>query len=121
MFTAVDLTERHSLCDDVIYIYKMHSDSGKPLEIGADVPYRIMLPRGVEGLLATGRSASYGRVLRTRISCMLMGQAGGAAAALCARDNVTPRALDVKMLQRELLNSGFHLGNEARLKGLGLA
>ena len=118
---AADMTQEHKLFDDVVYTYNMGSDSGKALGVTADVPYRILLPRGVEGMLATGRSASYGRVLRSRLSCMVMGQVGGAAAALCVRENVSPRQLDVKRLQRQLLADGFYLGDQARLQELGLA
>ena len=117
--TAVDFAER-SKFDDVIYIYEMRSDGGKPLNISIDVPYRIMIPKQIDGIIATGRSSSYGRVLRSRRSCMTMGQAGGTAAALCARENTSPRQLDIKHLQRQLLEDGFYLGDEQRIKELGL-
>ena len=118
--TAADLIDEHRTFDDVIYIYKMHSDSGAVLNVSADVPYRMLVAKGIDGLLATGRSASYGRSLRTRVSCMHMGQAGGTAAALCVRENATPRELDIRLLQRELLNLGCCLGPPERLAELGL-
>ena len=62
-----------------------------------------------EGLLATGRSAAYGRVLRTRMSMMHMGHATGVAAALTARHNAAIRGLDVKIIQNELTRQGFTL------------
>jgi hypothetical protein len=49
-----------------------------------------------------------------------MGEAAGTAAALAVKDGVSPRQLDVKKLQRKLLEAGFYLGDEARLKELGL-
>jgi len=118
--TAPDLLCEHRRFDDVLYVYTLASDSGIPMGCTCDVPYRIMIPKGLEGLLATGRSASYGRALRSRISCMHMGQAVGTAAALIARNNTTVRGIDVKVIQRELLKAGFFLGNQERLKELGL-
>ena len=51
----------------------------------------------------------------------LMGQAAGAAAALAAKRNVTPRELDVKELQSVLHNEyQVPLGDRERLKELGL-
>jgi len=52
---------------------------------------------------------------------MLMnGQAAGIAAALCVKDGVQPRDLQVKKLQQILVDLGCPVGNDARLKELGL-
>jgi hypothetical protein len=93
---------------------------------GFDAPYRMMLPKGVDGLLVAGRAAAYLRRghdptgMRARPSIMALGEAAGTAAALAVRDGVTPRTLDVRRLQRALLDQGFYLGDEARLRELGL-
>jgi hypothetical protein len=93
---------------------------------GFDAPYRMLLPRGLDGLLVTGRGAGYLRRghdptgMRARPSIMALGQATGAAAALAARNGGSTRTLDVKALQRLLLEEGFHLGDDARLAELGL-
>ena len=50
-----------------------------------------------------------------------LGEAAGAAAALAVQDGVAPRHLDVRRLQRHLLQQGFWLGEPARLVQLGLA
>ncbi|MBC8235360.1 FAD-dependent oxidoreductase [bacterium] len=50
-----------------------------------------------------------------------MGQAAGIAAALCVKNNVAPRNLNAKELQRILVQYGCPLGDEARLKELGLS
>ena len=52
---------------------------------------------------------------------MVLGQATGTAAALAVEENVAPRNVDVKTLQRNLLKEGFYLGDETRLKALGLS
>ena len=88
-----------------------------------DFPYRAMLPKAVDGLLAVGRSASGipDTLLRDRMTVMHMGQVGGLAAGLAITRGTSPRELEVKLLQQKLLGEGFFLGDEARLEELGLA
>jgi hypothetical protein len=87
-----------------------------------DFPYRQFLPRGVEGLLVTGRACIVQPpVMRIRWMVMLMGQAAGLAAALSVRQGTTPHDLDVKGLQRALVDRyQVPLGDEDRLRELGL-
>ncbi len=55
------------------------------------------------------------------VMCMLlMGQAAGVAAGLCAKQNIEPRELDTKQLQRILVQWGCPLGDKDRLTELGL-
>jgi hypothetical protein len=54
-------------------------------------------------------------------SCMTVGQAAGAAAALCAKQGVAPRTIVIRALQRLLLDQGVYLGPQSRLRALGLA
>ena len=114
--------------DDVIYVYGERRALQKSMEkFGeprfTDVPYGVMVPKELDGLLAVGRSASAvpDTLLRNREGVMYMGQAGGTAAALAAASGVQPRDLDVRRLQRLLLEAGFYLGEPARLAQLGLA
>ena len=118
--------------DDVLY---RNTRSAKGPELphpdveksGFDVPYRSLLPKGLDGLLVTGRASSYERrghdpvSTRSRTAIMQLGEATGTAAALAVQDGVPPRELDVKTLQRALLNQGFFLAEPERLKELGLA
>ncbi len=93
---------------------------------GFDVPYRVAQPKRIEGMLVCGRGAGFIRRghdcvgMRPRWSMMTLGQAVGTAAALSVRAGVHPKALDVKTLQRELLRAGINLGEEDRLRELGL-
>jgi hypothetical protein len=113
--------------DDVIYLYgepralRWQAAQKVPFK-WADVPYRVMIPRRINGLIAVGRSASGipDTLLRNREGVMYMGQAGGTAAAMCAKSGTEPRRLDVKKLQKKLLDAGFHLGDGNRLAELGL-
>jgi len=107
--------------DDVIFVNYGHEQQKGP-ETGSDFPYRQLLPKGIEGLMATGRSAIIQPPTnRARWKMLIMGQACGVAAALAARTGVTPRGIDVKELQ-EILHGKYHapLGDEARLTELGL-
>lgn len=72
----------------------------------SDLPYRCLLPRGVDGLLmGAGRSISTDSpwLLRCMAHTMVVGQAAGAAAAVAARENVSPRAVDIRQVQAELV------------------
>lgn len=69
------------------------------------VPYRSIVPKGVENVLCAGRmlgSPDTIDTFRLICPCFVTGQAAGAAAALSAKKGCTPRALDVTALQREL-------------------
>jgi hypothetical protein len=78
------------------------------------LPYRMLLPKGVENLLVAGRCASmtHGGQSAARVSgpCFVMGEAAGTAAALSLRKGVVPRALAVGELQRQLEANGVFLG-----------
>ena len=70
------------------------------------IPFRCLVPRTIENLLVAGRcfSASHEGLASARMMpcCMAMGQAAGAAAALCVKNSVSPRGLDVALLRRQL-------------------
>ena len=113
--------------DDVVYLYGEYRALNYNLkEHGeyrwTDFPYRVMLPQGADGLLATGRSASSipDTLIRARMAAMHMGHVTGTAAALAVHSGREPRQIDVKELQRRLLDQGFYLGDSARLNELGL-
>lgn len=81
------------------------------------LPYRMLLPRGMRNLMVAGRCASmthYGQsAARVSGACFVMGQAAGTAAAMALSAGVTPRDLDVPALQRQLERDGAWLGREA--------
>ena len=78
------------------------------------IPYRSMLPKGIENLLVVGRSMSQtqdaaGSVRLSTIS-ILTGQAAGTATALAVRSGVTARQIDVKAVQQSLFQqNALHL------------
>lgn len=75
-----------------------------------DIPYRCLVPKNVENLLLSGKNISVSEDhKRDQLpDNIVWGQAAGVAAALCARDGITPRELekDVSELQKILLDHG---------------
>jgi hypothetical protein len=88
-----------------------------------DIPYRILLPKQIEALLVAGRASSADPLalgaIRGEPCCMSLGEAAGAAAALAVRSGVTPRKVDVKQLQKKLLDQGVLLDRGGDRKGKG--
>jgi hypothetical protein len=78
------------------------------------LPYRMVVPLGVENLLVAGRCASMTHEgqssARVTGPCFVMGQAAGTAAALALQEGVFPRALEIKGLQEALERDGAYLG-----------
>jgi FAD dependent oxidoreductase len=78
------------------------------------LPYRMLLPLGMDNLLVAGRCASMTHMGQSaaRVSggCFVMGQAAGTAASLALHACVLPRALDVRALQQRLQADGAYLG-----------
>ncbi len=75
-----------------------------------EIPYRCLVPRNLEGLLAAGRNLSCDppshNPLREVPECWVMGQGAGAAAALAVRDGVALRHVPVAELQARLRRQG---------------
>jgi len=74
------------------------------------IPYRSLLPQGIEGLLVAGRcfSATHDAhaSARSMATCMAMGQAAGSAAAMAAATGTTPRQVDAGELRARLARDG---------------
>ena len=87
------------------------TDMAFPKDGGSyDIPYRCLLPKTIDNLLAAGKSVSTDRpaYLRYLHQTMVTGQAAGTAAALSVKKDVTPRELqkDIKELQDNLVAQG---------------
>jgi hypothetical protein len=76
------------------------------IKSGHAYPYRCMLPKKVDSLLAAGRCASLTHLGLTTCksmgNMMAIGQAAGVSAALAAKENVVPRKLEVGKIQQRL-------------------
>ena len=107
---------------DVVALGGYHLDIHTPDHAGLEtsrpptyqIPFRSLMPKGVEGLLVAGRaiSATHEAQSSTRVIpiSMAQGQAAGTAAALAATQGIGLRALDVSELQRTLIADGCELG-----------
>ena len=75
-----------------------------------DIPYGTLVPKKVDNILAAGRCVSATHVAQAATRkvpvCMVTGQAAGAAAALAAKTGITPRELDIAVLQKQLKELG---------------
>ena len=83
-----------------------------------DIPYRALVPKKLDNLLAAGRNLSSDveaqSGARLIMACFTMGEAAGTAAALCVKKGIRPRDLDRIELQNELVASGVNIGQHAR-------
>ncbi|MFG0262676.1 MAG: FAD-dependent oxidoreductase, partial [Novipirellula sp. JB048] len=74
------------------------------------VPYRALLPQGLDGILVTGLAISAHRdampILRMQACIQNQGYAAGVAAAMAAEQNSSLRSLDVSALQQHLVQIG---------------
>ncbi len=70
------------------------------------IPLRALIPKASKNLLVAGRCLSSDQLansaLRVQASCMAMGQAAGATAALAAQTGTTPLQVPVAHIRREL-------------------
>ncbi len=107
------------LFDDAVcyafYPVDLHTRRGvrpQPLTRGTvpTVPLSALAPKGSRDILVAGRCVSSDRPansgLRVQASCMAMGQAAGAAAALAAEKNITPLELPLKDIREMLTRHG---------------
>ena len=79
------------------------------------IPYRALLVKGVENLYATGmmitRDHKAHMSTRNTVSCMGQGQAAGTAAALCAKQDCSSRALEYTKLRQVLESDDVYFEN----------
>ena len=78
---------------------------------GHELPYRCLLPAGIDGLLVVGRSISVEapsalNATRGIVTGAVTGQAAGAAAYLAIEGGIGPRGLDVGLLRKDPCRAG---------------
>jgi hypothetical protein len=77
------------------------------------IPYRALIPTGVNGLLVAGKCMSGTHLAQSSFRVMPIagstGQAAGVAAALCAHHKTQPRSLDPKEVRKVLRTDPQHL------------
>jgi hypothetical protein len=108
--THEDVIEARHFDDDV-FVYSYHDQNGLHVKNGGTygIPYRALLPKGIENLLVAGMLITSDRrphqSTRNTVNCMGQGQATGTAAAICALKNIETRDLKYGEL-RDALNRG---------------
>lgn len=77
-----------------------------------ELPYRMMMPRGIDGLLVAGRCASASHdahaSMRIAAACMALGEAAGVASVLCMSSDL--RRIDIGALRMQLERQGAIVG-----------
>jgi hypothetical protein len=80
-----------------------------------DIPYRSLVPKGLDNVLVAGRCisvTSYANgATRNMAPCLVMGESAGVATAMAAEQGVGMPDLDVGRLQDTLEKQGVFLGN----------
>ncbi len=80
-----------------------------------DIPYRAMVPKGLDNVLVAGRCisvTSYANgATRNMAPCLVMGEGAGVATAMAAEQGVSLPDLDVNRLQDVLEGRGVFLGD----------
>ncbi len=125
MITVNDYTSGR-LFDDAVchafYPVDLHTKSGvrpKPLKAGTvpTIPLRALIPKNSRNIIVAGRSVCSDRLansgLRVQASCMGMGQAAGAAAALAAKNGTTPLKVPLTEIHSLLREHGAIIPGEA--------
>jgi hypothetical protein len=84
-----------------------------------ELPYRMLVPEGIDNLLMAGRCASMTHegqsAARVSGACFAMGEAAGAAAALALSGNTIPRDIAVEKLQQQLKYAGAFIGRDQKV------
>jgi hypothetical protein len=124
VLTILDLLGRRRYPDTIAVAYSIYDPGptggytlhpvfltgGWPAADQVDIPYRCCLPQGLDGILvaALGLSVDHDALPMIRMQADLqnLGYAVGVAAAMSARTGQSPRRIDVRALQRHLVDAG---------------
>ena len=112
------LTEKDMVSDeifeDTIAIFP-NNDNGEnsARHPSVCIPFRALVPKGVEGLLVACRAYSseyqHNEYFNLIPHCIAFGQAAGTAAALAVKSGIKPKDIDFRLLQKHLLSQGVIL------------
>lgn len=122
VLTTMDILNRRTF-PDTISLHKSNFDAAafptSPMLLVKDMkgpafdvnlPYRSLLPRGLDGILVVGLGAGAERdamtLVRMQADLQNQGYAAGLAAAMAAGRDGSTRKVDVKAVQRQLVEQG---------------
>jgi len=118
--TADDVVQGRKFPDGIArsnYPIDIHSPTGAGTDIRGvaegdyyEIPYRCLLPQGIDNLLVAGRCVSSTHegqaALRIMPTCFAMGEAAGVAAALACQQGISPQDVEPDGLRRALRGQG---------------
>ena len=118
--TADDVVQARKFPDGIArsnYPIDIHSPTGAGTDIRGvaegdyyEIPYRCLLPQGIDNLLVAGRCVSSTHegqaALRIMPTCFAMGEAVGVAAALACQQGISPQDVEPDGLRRALRGQG---------------
>lgn len=117
LFSAKEFEDTIALCS---YPVDMHPSKGNVIGLayaGAGdvaevygIPYRSLLPAGVDNLIVAGRCISATRealaAVRIMPTVMAMGEAAGVAASIAAKNSISPKRISISELRTTLKTLG---------------
>lgn len=94
---------------------QIYTGSGK---VVYEIPYRSLLPLGIDNLWLAGRCISATHAasgsIRVMATCIAMGQGAGTAAAIAVRNQIANRVVNIENLRALLLDQGQYLLQSGR-------
>ena len=129
-FTVRDYLERKSFDDEIArncYYIDLHQENTSGVVSDEEagflseykkgeshgIPYRCLLPKGVDNLLVAGRAISSDRLsnasLRVMPNCLTTGEAAGTAAALVCKQDTSVSQVDTDKLRAILKQNGAYI------------
>ncbi len=121
VMTAQDILEQKRFDDAIAvagYPVDIHHAKGGDCtmlfcEDAYQIPYGVLVPQTIEGLLVAGRCSAmdHEAMAATRVmsTCMALGEAAGTAARIAIADGVEPSAVDVAKVQKALIDNDAYL------------
>jgi flavin-dependent dehydrogenase len=122
VLSPLDIWNQRTFPDSVVMSYSNFDTHGYTIHplfslsppheepIAAYTPYRCLLPKGLDGIIVTGLGISAHRdampILRMQADIQNQGYAMGVAAAMAAKAGVGTRDIDIKALQKHLVEKG---------------
>jgi hypothetical protein len=120
VLTAEDVLGARKFHDAIArsnYPIDIHSPTGAGTDIRSvpagdyyEIPYRCLLPQGMDNLLVAGRSVSATHEaqasLRIMPTCFAMGEAAGLAAAMAVQRGISPAEVPAEELRQALREQG---------------
>lgn len=107
------------LCNSPMDVHEPGGNRAIMINVGAGygIPFRCLLPVGLEGMLIAGRCISVDHMAfastRNTPACALTGEAAGIAAAEAVANGVALREVPVSKIQAEMTAAGIVLGTSS--------